>query len=282
MKFNSLPEATYRNIEGDLDIESTSTTIPLYQIKAENSNFPYGKVIDPSKITNEFLTKEDLFSKGKYGHGGVENPQEIEVIKRYMLTDLDTESYYIIEGILTDKNKQTDTVKTNSGSVDGGGYYKLPHAIGAIKVFISMLVDVFAKLIPAIVKLLKLFKNPASFVTDIIAEKMGEGFSIFSKDSIKSFESAKKVKDKVKDKKPSEKSREVSQVFKESPLKNHVFVDKKGDFKFLLDGVAQSKSPEFYSTCFRFYFSVKVVVVAVALFRLKFDRIFNTFVNDGQ
>ena len=238
MEFNSLPGATYRTIEGDLDIESTSTTIPLYQIKAENSNFPYGKVIDPSKITNEFLAKEDLFSKGKYGHGGVENPQEIEVIKRYMLTDLDTESYYIIEGILTDKNKQTDTVKTNSGSVDGGGYYKLPHAIGAIKVFISMLVDVFAKLIPAIVKLLKLFKNPASFVTDIIAEKMGEGFSIFSKDSIKSFESAKKVKEKVKDKKPSEKSREVTQVFKESPLKNHVFVDKKGDYKFLLDGIA--------------------------------------------
>ena len=185
------------------------------------------------------MKKAELFSRGKYGSGDSNNPQEIDVIKRYMLTDLDTESYYIIEGVLTDKNTQTgDAANAAGGGGGGGGYYRLPHAIGAIKVFISMLVDVFSKLIPAIVKLLKLFSNPASFVTDIIAEKMGEGFSIFSKDSIKSFESGKNAKEKSKDKKPSEKSREVTQSFKESPLKNHVFVDKKGDYKFLLDGIA--------------------------------------------
>lgn len=219
-------------------VSTSDVNISLYKINVTSREFPYGKVIDPSNVTNEPLKKDGLFSTGKYGHGDSNNPQEIDVIKRYMLTDLDTESYYIIEGVLTEKNTQTGDNAADVASAGGGGYYKLPHAIGAIKVFISMLVDVFSKLIPAIVKLLKLFKNPASFVTDIIAEKMGEGFSIFSKDSIKSFESAKNVKEKVKDKKPSEKSREVTQVFKESPLKNHVFVDKKGDYKFLLDGIA--------------------------------------------
>jgi len=218
-------------------VSTSDVSISLYKINVTSSEFPYGKIIDPSNVTNEPLKKAELFSTGKYGSGDSNNPQEIDVIKRYMLTDLDTESYYIIEGVLTEKNTQTGDNAANAAGAEGG-YYKLPHAIGAIKVFISMLVDVFSKLIPAIVKLLKLFSNPASFVTDIIAEKMGEGFSIFSKDSIKSFESGKNAKEKSKDKKPSEKSREVTQVFKESPLKNHVFVDKKGDFKFLLDGIA--------------------------------------------
>jgi len=218
-------------------VSTSDVNISLYKINVTNSEFPYGKVIDPSNVTNEPLKKAELFSTGKYGSGDSNNPQEIDVIKRYMLTDLDTESYYIIEGVLTEKNTQTGDNAANAAG-GGGGYYRLPHAIGAIKVFISMLVDVFSKLIPAIVKLLKLFSNPASFVTDIIAEKMGEGFSIFSKDSIKSFESGKNAKEKSKDKKPSEKSREVTQSFKESPLKNHVFVDKKGDYKFLLDGIA--------------------------------------------
>ena len=224
---------------GNLPVTITDKDIPLYQIKAENTNFPYGKVIDPSKITNEFLTKDELFSTGKYGSGGVENPQEIEVIKRYMLTDLDTESYYVIEGILVDKNKQTEDIKAGAGAGgSGAGYYKLPHAIGAAKVFLSFVVDIVTKLIPQITKLISLFSNPASFVVEILKEKMGEGFSIFSKDSFKAFDSAKKEKDKMKDKKPSERSRNIKDIFKNSPISNHVFVNKKGDYKFLLDGLA--------------------------------------------
>jgi hypothetical protein len=223
----------------NLIITSTSKDIPLYKIKAENTNFPYGKVIDPSKITNDALTKDELFSTGKYGAGGVENPQEIEVIKRYMLTDLDTESYYVIEGVLVDKNKQTEDIKAGSGAGGpGAGYYKLPHAIGAAKVFLSFVVDIVTKLIPQIVKLISLFTNPAKFVVEILKEKMGEGFSIFSKDAFKAFDSAKKEKDKMKDKKPSEKTRNIKDIFKNSPISNHVFVNKKGDYKFLLDGLA--------------------------------------------
>lgn len=225
----------------DLNITYTDKVIPLYNINVQSDN-PFGSMIDPSKIRNDQLTTSDLFSKGKYGHGSAENPQEIEIIKRYQLTDLDTESYYIIEGILIDENIQkSNPGNSNNGGAAGSeesGYYMLPHAIGAIKVFISMLVDIFSKLIPAITKLIKLFKNPASFVTEIIKEKMGDGFSIFSKDSFKKFEDAKTLSDKLKNEKPDEKRRQLESHFKDSPLKDHVYVDFKGNYKFLLDGVA--------------------------------------------
>lgn len=256
------------NLGGNLTMITTNVNIPKFQIKVSSSDFPYGKMIDPTKVTNDILKTSELFSRGKYGHGDASDPQEIDIIKRYMLTDLDTESYYIIEGVLTDENTQGGTSGSNpnqgtGGGDSGDGYYRLPHAIGAIKVFVSLLVDVFAKLIPAIVKLLKLFKNPASFVTEILKEKMGEGFSIFSKESFATFDAAAKIakaqdsagsvtggpgpvpnvgdgKNGLKNApgSVSEKSRRLQNIFKDSPLNNHVFVDAKGKFKFLLDGIA--------------------------------------------
>jgi hypothetical protein len=235
-----------------LPVVVSDISFPNFRINVTSDEFPYGKIIDTSKVTNEFLKKNELFSDGKYGFGDVDNPQEIDIIKRYMLTDLDTESYYIIEGVLTDKNKSTQNTESTE-------YYRLPHAIGAVRVFVSMLVDVFSKLLPAINKILELFKNPASFVVDIIKEKMGEGFSIFSKESFSAFESASKITksnpitggggsvptigdttSSAKDVnvKSSELSSKLKDLFKNSPLHNHVFVDNKGRFKFLLDGVA--------------------------------------------
>ena len=264
----TLPTDTFGNVGGNIPLTTTDVSIPKFQIKVSSSDFPYGKMIDPSKVTNDILKTPELFSKGRYGHGDASSPQEIDIIKRYMLTDLDTESYYIIEGVLTDENTQSGPGGSNpnqnqGGGGNGDGYYKLPHAVGAIKVFVSMLVDVFAKLIPAITKLLKLFKNPASFVTEILKEKMGEGFSIFSKESFATFDAASKVakakdglgsvtggpgpvpnlndaKGAVKDGvgSISDKAKQLRGIFKDSPLHNHVFVDAKGRFKFLLDGVA--------------------------------------------
>jgi hypothetical protein len=93
---------------------------------------------------------------------------------------------------------------TTATGGSGGGFYRLPHAIGAITVFIKMLVKIFSKLIPSIMKLLKLFGNPMSFLTDIIIEKLGESFSIFSPEAKKKFEQVQKiVKDKSKYSKPS-------------------------------------------------------------------------------
>lgn len=235
---DSDPEPTNKNLQ----VSRQEVAINQYSIQVTGDGFPYGKVIDPSRVANQVLATSELYSKGKYGHGSNESPQEIEVIKRYMLTDLDTESYYIIEGVLTDKNKQTDGLASGSGTgaaqSAGGGYYKLPHAIGAIKVFLSLAVDIAVKLIPQLLKIIKLFSNPASFVVEILKEKMGEGFSIFSKESFKTFETAKDEKEKMKTAKPSERERTIKGIFSGSPLQNHVFVNSKGDFKFLLDGLA--------------------------------------------
>ncbi len=235
---NSDPDATSKNLQ----VSRQEVNILQYNIQVTGEGFPYGKVIDPSRVANQVLATNELYSKGKYGHGSTDSPQEIEVIKRYMLTDLDTESYFIIEGILTDKNKQTDGVSSgtgaSSGQASGDGYYKLPHALGAIKVFLSLAVDIAVKLIPLMAKIISLFKNPASFVTEIIKEKMGQGFSIFSKESFETFEAAQQEKEKLKTAKPSERERTMKGIFSGSPLSNHVFVNSKGDFKFLLDGLA--------------------------------------------
>lgn len=236
---------------------SVPRDIPLYQVKVSNGSFPYGKVIDPSKILNEHLMKDELYSTGGYGIGSKDTPQELGTIYRYALTDLDEETYYIIEGIKVEDNDQSiDDGGARDGAAGkgkavagaGGGSYKFPHAIGAVVVFIKMLVKVFSKLIPAITKLLKLFSNPMAFVTDIIMEKLGESFSVFSPEAKKKFDGATKlVKEKKKYTKPKPPTvpgqpapktpnmgdyvRKMKSHFENSPLKNHVAVDSLGSFK---------------------------------------------------
>jgi hypothetical protein len=238
---------------------SVPREIPLYQQKVSNGSFPYGKVIDPSKIMNGHLLKDELYSKGMYGVGSAESPQELGTIYRYALTDLDEETYYIIEGIKIEDNDQTgdgdaagDRAGANSGGKApkgaGSGSYRLPNAVGAISVFIKMLVKIFSKLIPSIVKLLKLFANPMAFVTDIITEKLGDAFSIFTPEATKKFgDAAKLAKNKKKYTKPKvapipgqptpvtpnmgDYVRLMKGHFKESPLLNHVAVDSLGSFK---------------------------------------------------
>ena len=228
---------------------SAPKSIPLYQIKVSNGSFPYGKIIDPSKILNEHLTKDELYSTGRYGSGGADDPQELGTIYRYALTDLDEETYYIIEGIKTDENDtggdragENGNGKAAAGA--GGGAYRLPHAVGAITVFIKMLVKIFTKLIPSIVKLLKLFANPMSFITDIIMEKLGKTFDAFKPEAKKTFEKSQKlVKDKKKFNKPKtnipspgapnmgDYVRKMKNLFQNSPLKHYVAVDSLGSFK---------------------------------------------------
>ena len=228
---------------------SVETDIPLYSINVSNSNGDAGVIIDPSKIKNDFLATDKLFSEKFYGNGTKDNPQEIEIIKRYALTDLDTESYYIIEGIAIDDNKKTDGGETNANASgdDGNKWYRLPHAFGAIIPFIKLLIDLATVLFPSIAKLLKLFANPMSFITDVISEKVGDAFAIFSKEAFKKFEDTKKIIDKKKDiideGRTSDYSGQIKKNFNTSPLVGHVHVDQfsisnPGKFKFLLDGVA--------------------------------------------
>jgi hypothetical protein len=228
---------------------SVETDIPLYSINVSNSNGDAGVTIDPSKIKNDFLATDKLFSEKFYGNGTKDKPQEIEIVKRYALTDLDTESYYIIEGIAVDDNKKADGGETNANASgdDGNKWYRLPHAFGAIIPFIKLLIDLATVLFPSIAKLLKLFSNPMSFITDVISEKVGEAFAIFSPEAFKKFEDTKKIMDKKKDiiekGRTSDYSGQIKRNFNTSPLVGHVDVDQfsvsnPGKFKFILDGVA--------------------------------------------
>jgi hypothetical protein len=240
---------------------SVSTNIiPLCQIKVSNGSFPYGKIIDPTKIANEHLSKDVLYSDGRYGVGSKESPQELGTVYRYPLTDLDEETYYIIEGIRIDENDKAVDDTTGSGAASGGGSggggggsYRFPHAIGAMAVFAKFLVKIFSKLIPAITKLLKLFGNPMSFVSDIIMEKLGDVFSIFSGEAKKKFEKGEKIKkekskfnkprpsvDQAPSKNMGDFVRRMKENFENSPLKNHVAVDSTGSFKD-----ASGKTPKF-------------------------------------
>ena len=160
----------------------SQTEIPIYQIKVIDDKNGY-RILNPDDIKNSELSTDQLFSNGKYGVGDSVSPQELEILKRFQLTDLDTESYYIIEGIKIDENNQL-------GNVDGGDsskWYRLPHAIGATTVFAKFLIKISSKLIPIIKKIISLLKNPTSFISDIIIEKLGESFTIFSETSMKQF-----------------------------------------------------------------------------------------------
>ena len=216
--------------------QQVEVDVPIYQLRINNLNNPDGVVIDPSGISNSFLSDKELYSKGKYGVGDPESPQEIEIIERYQLTDLDTESYYIIEGIRVDDNTQDGpgggNGNTNSSQAPGTSFYKLPHAVGAITVFIKILVKIFARLVPMITSLLKLLKGPVPFIVDIISTKLGESFTFLSQSSMKAFkaisELSKKRDDILAKKGGAAFVNEINSRFKTSPLKDFVFVNEFG------------------------------------------------------
>jgi len=227
---------------------NTDENIPEFQIRVKDDDST-GRIIDPSKVLNSQLTVIDPFSLGKYGHGSNEYPQDIDVIKKYMLTDLDTESYYIIEGVLpelVDDAGRPDGGVSNNNSAGGGGSgsgsYKLPDAIGAIKVFISVLGDIFGKLIPTIIKTIQLFKNPASFVTSIISEQMKDGFIFASDNSTKAFSEGNQFKKSIPnggdERIKKRRVRDLGDFFKTTTLSNFVFVRNDGEFGSVLDGMA--------------------------------------------
>jgi hypothetical protein len=225
----------------DINNIGVENNIPLYQLRVTDLNNPYGSIIDPSKITNEQLSRDELFSKGKYGVGDSDNPQNLEILERYQMTDLDTESYYIIEGIRVDQNIQDGDNTPGGGkngsvnSDSGSKWYRLPHAVGAITVFIKLLIKIFSKLIPSINRLMKLFQNPLSFITDIIAEKLGDSFTFLSQMSFKKFESvtelSKKRDDILNSEGASSYVNRIKNQFKDSPLKNYMFVNNFGTNK---------------------------------------------------
>jgi len=181
----------------------TDKAIPLYRLKIDQK-YSSSKIIDPSQITNNKLTTEELFAKDPlwYGHGSTTDPQTLAIIKRYALTDLDTESYYIVEGVLRKENPFEDDELGNRVKRKGGGggksWYRIGDAIGATRVFVNLLSSIFSKLIPKIIKLLTLFQNPFNFIIDILSEKMGKNVDFLTKESLSTFADAAKLRDKIK------------------------------------------------------------------------------------
>jgi len=181
----------------------TDKNIPLYRLKIDQK-YSSSKIIDPSQVTNNKLTTGELFAQDPlwYGHGSTTDPQTLAIIKRYALTDLDTESYYIVEGVLRKENPFVEDelgnrVRRSSGA-GGGSWYRIGHAIGATRVFVNLLSSIFSKLIPKIIKLISLFQNPFNFVIDILSEKMGKNVDFLTKESLSTFADAAKLRDKIK------------------------------------------------------------------------------------
>jgi hypothetical protein len=178
-------------------------TIPLYRLKIDQK-YSSSKIIDPSQVTNNRLTTEELFVNDPlwYGHGSATDPQTLGIIKRYALTDLDTESYYIVEGVLRKENPFEDDELGNRVKRRGGGggksWYRIGDAIGATRVFVNLLSSIFSKLIPKIIKLLSLLQNPFNFFIDILSEKMGKNIDFLTKESLSTFADAAKLRDKIK------------------------------------------------------------------------------------
>lgn len=193
-----LPElAENKKIILDINNENISTTsekIPLYQFKVENNGYV---VSDPYKLNNKFLNIGELYSKESYEIGTNENPQKLEILERYQLTDLDTETYYIIEGSKIEDKDDANKNKKNINGENSSSWYRLPHAVGAFVPFIKLLVKIFSKLIPSINTFINLLTDPAKFITDIVSNKLSESFPFLSKET---FDTFKNLSDKIKNK----------------------------------------------------------------------------------
>ncbi len=218
-----------------LDINSSNISsqiekIPLYQFKVENNGYV---VSDPYKLNNKFLSIAELYSNNSYELGTKESPQKLETLERFQLTDLDTETYYIIEGskIEDDINSVKNKKNNNVGGGSDSSWYRLPHAIGAFVPFIKLLVKIFSKLIPSINSFIKILSDPASFITDIISNKLSESFPFLSKETFDTFKNlSEKIKNKdsiINDKGGSFFIESLTKSFNQT-LKELTFVNKYG------------------------------------------------------
>ncbi len=256
----SLNYSLVGNYATQYPLTTISSVIPPNQIRLKESNNPFGRLLDPRKITNSHLAEDNplstKYSNGFYGHSSSDGKQQIERLFRYMKSEYDTETYYIVEGVLADDNDSAPPGSAGSvgagGSAPdaGGGNYGKAHSLGAIKVFLSMLSDIFSKLMPAINKLIELFKNPPSFITSIITEKLGESSTIFSADFLKSYQQMKGITNPIKRKE-----------FAKLNLGEYVYVNPiNGDYKVLFDGAAIHKLGPLFGKSLTFGIEVKKMI----------------------
>lgn len=195
--------------------------------------------------SNINLSQNKPFSTGVYG-GDENNNEDIGQIYRNSNDDKNSDkiligqgllninkTYYILEGINTDNNDQSDEKLSgsNKGSSNNGfSYYNKKAFFSAPKQFVKLIILIASKLSPTIAKIVELGNNPVKFVTDIMKANLGDNngtkdikFIFFSSEFTKKFSSLKGSKNK-------------SDTIKNSVLKNFVLLNKDGSYKFLLNG----------------------------------------------
>jgi hypothetical protein len=236
------------------------TTEDIFKFRALITQDGKDRVIDTDNSINNKLITDELYSKGRYGVGWKggqtkdqngnavgtieDNPMKVGYIKRGQLTELDNETYFIIEGVRRDSNKTEAPLNTSdntgqNGNSGSGGFYFLFDAIGIIPIVIELAIDLFTRFFPEINNLISLIKNPASFITEIITAKVTDpnsGFSVFS-DKSKALLQEFETKSLLAKSNPDSIESFRDEV-KNSELGNYVFVKDNGDYKFLLDGPA--------------------------------------------
>lgn len=242
LDINNLPnlnqEKTFTIDSKQLTVSETTIEIPSYFSDITN-NSVNGSIIDKNPYRlNKRLTSSTRFSNSKYGHGSSEEPQEVDTIKRFMLSEEDNETYYIVEGVLNSEYEKDIDTNQNKNKSNNNDWYKIKDALGVFKVFIKLIIKIASKLLPEIVELIDLFTDPAKFVTDILIRKVKEYFGPLSSESIKKLKLALETsKDKFKTNREYVRSKQKH--INESRLKNYVYIDKTtGVLKTLLDGSA--------------------------------------------
>jgi hypothetical protein len=275
----------YSNLNQKSSVSRTSQTLSKFQISVFEQNGANGvyKNISSSNygvssILNyrlQDLGKSNIsYSKGRYGSGWKggpvkdsngkvihiepDNPQYVGWQRRGQLTELDLESYYIIEGIKkkednegTDQggpgnagqgNPNSSNGGTSGGGGGGGGFYRMPAAVGIAKVMIELVIEISIKLFPAINKLIALIKNPASFFTEIIKAKLEDHFIIFNPRVTSIMNDVAQYSRRVKSAKDYYERTglvdEMRRLVKSSELANYLHVDDLGEFRLVIDGPA--------------------------------------------
>ncbi len=235
--------------------------LPINSIRV-TSNTPAGKIISGTQITNNFLKVDVPYATSKFvvssapselkkiGYGD-HNPFQLY---RFPTSEDDTQTIYLIEAVLPEANPGEENPGGSVGQVQpssnsGPLWYKKPHAIGGVKVFLSILVDVMIKLVPQIQQLMDLIKNPSSFLFEILTEKMGENFDIFGAEFKKAIKEIPKYVAKIKEadlagniKEKKKQIRELTNLLKKTPANNWVHIHPETGFpKFIWDGSASIK-----------------------------------------
>lgn len=251
--------------------------------------------ISPSdKIGSDDILKTDkLLSKGLYGVGVMggnilddkgnivsvikEDPIGIGFRERKKRSDDDNKIYYVVEGIRSDINNTTNDKVGANNTNNSNNYYNIFDSIGILPVLIRLGIDIFGKMIPEITKLISLIKDPSSFISNIVLNKITDiqsGFSIFSKSSTSTLSELNKMSEMVKSGLMDVSS--LKDIVSKSSLNNFIHVNDSGDFKFLFDG---SAIINFFSISFGIKVSYNDIISPISLIKNDGGKLTSSIIN---